>query len=146
MFDEADHRARQPGLCRQLRHRKPASFARLFEEPRDLRANSFSEFGFGHRPFISEIWFDNGRYYSNGGGVMFTRRLGKPPEALCAGGYSCPDLLEMESGDFAVIGTDITEIAAGKLPLGSGCGSGERIVRIPRHVLVSARQDIPAAP
>ena len=51
----------------------------------------------------------------------------------------------MESGDFAVIGSDITDLAAGKLPPGCGCGPAERVVRIPRQVLVLAREDIPNA-
>jgi hypothetical protein len=77
---------------------------------------------------------------------MFLRRLApenKKQPALCAGGCRCPDILEMESGDFAVIGADITEEAAGKLLPGSGCGPGERIVRIPREILVLARPQIP---
>lgn len=77
---------------------------------------------------------------------MFTRRLGSPIEASrCAGGRSCPDILEMEGGDFAVIGADITIEASDKLPPGSGCGPSERIVRIPRRTLVLARTDIPAS-
>ena len=50
----------------------------------------------------------------------------------------------MESGDFAVIGADITDEAEGKMLPGSGCGPGERVVRIPRKLLVLARADIPA--
>lgn len=49
----------------------------------------------------------------------------------------------MESGDFAIIGTDITEEAGAKLISGAGCGPGERIIRIPRKTLVLARPDIP---
>lgn len=79
---------------------------------------------------------------------MFLRRLGpnnREGSALCAAGSSCPDILEMETGDFAVIGTDITEEARGRLLAGSGCGPGERIVLVPRKTLVLARPDIPAA-
>ena len=79
---------------------------------------------------------------------MFVKRLGIPKEvgaAYCAGGCNCPDVLLMESGDYAVIGTDITEEAQGKLLPGSGCGPGERIVRVPRKVLVLARSDIPTS-
>lgn len=77
---------------------------------------------------------------------MFTRRLGSSAAGtLCSGGYSCPDILEMESGDFAIIGSDITDLAAGQLPPGCGCGPGERVVRIPRKTLVHARPDIPSA-
>jgi hypothetical protein len=79
---------------------------------------------------------------------MFLRRLGSNNQnssALCAGGANCPDVLEMECGDFAVIGTDITEQARGKLLAGAGCGPGERIVRVPRKTLVQACADIPAS-
>jgi len=77
---------------------------------------------------------------------MFIRKLiPSAPDALCSGGHSCPDLLEMESGDFAVIGSDITEMAMGKFPPGSGCGPNERVVRIPRHLLVRAKAHIPNA-
>lgn len=75
---------------------------------------------------------------------MFIRRLGSPT-LPCSGGSGCPDILELDTGDFAVIGTDITAQADGKLPAGSGCGPDERIVRLPRRVLVAARADIPAA-
>lgn len=74
---------------------------------------------------------------------MFIRRFGPPP--ACSGGCSCPDILEPADGDFAVIGADITEIAADKLPAGSGCGPEERIVRIPRRLLVHARPELPIA-
>lgn len=78
--------------------------------------------------------------------MMFVKRLGPPPaESLaCAGCQGCPDILELENGDFAVIGTDITEHAK-KLPAWAGCGPAERIVRIPRRILVLAREHIPAS-
>ena len=78
---------------------------------------------------------------------MFVKRLGineQPGAAHCAGGCNCPDILEMESGDYAVIGTDITEEARARLLAGSGCGPDERIVRVPRNVFVRARSEIPA--
>lgn len=78
---------------------------------------------------------------------MFARRLGPAADATrCAGGYSCPEVWELEDGDFAVIGADITAQASQRLPQGSGCGAGERIVRVPRRVLVEARANIPSAP
>ncbi len=76
---------------------------------------------------------------------MFIRRLGLDHAAgplPCASGNACPDILELETGDFAVIGADITSVAA-QLPPGSGCGPGERMVRVPRALLVRARADIP---
>ena len=77
---------------------------------------------------------------------MFIRRLGVQSSATlqqCAGGRACPDILELADGDFAIIGKDITEFA-GQLPAGSGCGPDERLIRIPRALLVRARSEIPA--
>jgi hypothetical protein len=70
----------------------------------------------------------------------FLRRLG--PKSVCFKTEACPDILELADGDFAVIGLDITGDSVGRLPAGSGCGQGERIVRIPRKVLVQAITDI----
>lgn len=70
----------------------------------------------------------------------FTRRLGPKKECLIT--ESCPDILELEGGDFAVIGLDITEPSKGRLSSDAGCGSGERVVRVPRSVLLSAIPDI----
>jgi len=78
---------------------------------------------------------------------MFIRRLDSilgSPDASCAGGHNCPAVLELETGDFAVIGTDITDKSAGNLPPGCGCGPEERVVRVPRKTLVLARSGIPA--
>ena len=76
---------------------------------------------------------------------MFTKRLGPDPHANGAktsGGYGCPDIWELDTGDFAVIGEDITA-AAMQLPASASCGPDERMVRIPRKTLVLARADIP---
>ena len=77
---------------------------------------------------------------------MFTRRLGQDPHAHGARTSSlagCPDLLELESGDYAVIGVDITEAARARMFPTAGCGPDERVVRIPRALLVGAKRDIP---
>ncbi len=77
---------------------------------------------------------------------MFLRRLGPDPHT---GGFQtpalqgCPDIFELESGDFAIIGGDITGEAADHLPEDASCGPDERIVRIPRRTLVLAKPDIP---
>ncbi len=76
---------------------------------------------------------------------MFAKRLGPDPHsngAQTPGCQGCPDIFELENGDFAIIGADITE-AAGLLPPSAGCGPDERIVRIPRKTLVLAKRDIP---
>lgn len=77
---------------------------------------------------------------------MFKRRLGPDPHANGATTPSlsgCPDILELDSGDFAVIGVDITAAAKERLAFGASCGPDERIVRIPRITLVFAKADIP---
>ncbi len=74
---------------------------------------------------------------------MFTRRLGLPLTDPIPCAHGCPDILELVDGDFAVIGTDITPEAAGRLPGGTAVGPGERVIRIPRSLLVRARRDIP---
>ena len=74
------------------------------------------------------------------------RRLGPDPHAngaRTAAVRGCPDIFELEGGDFAIIGSDITEIAAAHLPATASCGPDERIIRIPRTTLVLARPDIP---
>lgn len=77
-------------------------------------------------------------------GNMFIRSLRMNAGTnLCSSGHDCPDILELDGGDFAIIGTDITAAAAGKLPHGSGCGPDERVVRIPRKLLVDVRAEIP---
>ncbi|MCX6927482.1 MAG: hypothetical protein NT154_30390 [Verrucomicrobia bacterium] len=77
---------------------------------------------------------------------MFLRRLGPDPHANGAQTIAlsnCPDIFELESGDFAIIGIDITPHAATKLPSTASCGPDERIVLIPRNLLVNAKADIP---
>jgi hypothetical protein len=77
---------------------------------------------------------------------MFKRRIGPDPHAngqTTQGLYNCPDILELDNGDFAIIGADITAEAARHLPPTVSCGPDERIVRIPRRILVDAKGDIP---
>ena len=76
----------------------------------------------------------------------FIKRIGPDPHANGArtvGCRGCPDIFELESGDFAIIGIDITDAAAPKLPPSAGCGPDERIVLVPRKTLVLAKPDIP---
>lgn len=77
---------------------------------------------------------------------MFLRRLGPDPHAngtMTIALQGCPDIFELTNGDFAIIGIDITEASAKHLPPTAGCGPDERIVRIPRNLLVNAKRDIP---
>lgn len=80
---------------------------------------------------------------------MFTRRLGPDPHANGAQTPAlagCPDILELESGDFAVIGEDITASAIAHMFPSAGCSPEERVVRIPRKTLLMAKRDIPDSP
>ncbi len=104
--------------------------------------------GSSHPRTLDECRLDNASNYSEKPG-MFLRRLGPDPHLHGAQTVSlqgCPDILELESGDFAVIGADITEAALLHLPPTVSCGPDERIVRIPRKTLVLAKPDIPASP
>lgn len=77
--------------------------------------------------------------------INFIKRIGPDPHAngeKSAGCHGCPDIWELENGDFAVIGADITD-AAGSLPASAGCGPDERMIRIPRKTLILAKGDIP---
>ncbi len=77
---------------------------------------------------------------------MFKRRLGPDPHAngaMTSSLSGCPDILELDCGDFAIIGVDITVDARRKLAFGASCGSDERIVRVPRKTLILAKPDIP---
>jgi hypothetical protein len=77
--------------------------------------------------------------------MNFIRRIGPDPHA---GGAQtpflrgCPDIWELDSGDFAIIGLDMSG-AVNALPPSASCGPDERIVRIPRKTLVLAKPDIP---
>jgi hypothetical protein len=78
--------------------------------------------------------------------MKILRRLGPDPHAngaMTVALNGCPDILELESGDFAVIGVDITAAAQALLPPTVGCGPDERIVMIPRKTLTLAKSDIP---
>jgi hypothetical protein len=78
--------------------------------------------------------------------LSFLRRLGPNPHANGAQTVAlsgCPDLWELASGDFAVIGIDMTEAVKDSLPATAGCGPDERIVRVPRQTLIAAKRDIP---
>lgn len=74
---------------------------------------------------------------------MFIRRLGQNKQ--CEGGHYCPQFLEMEDGDFAAVGPDITDEAIQKMLPGPGIGPNERAIRIPRRVMIAVRRELPAA-
>ncbi|RCG32305.1 hypothetical protein DQ384_07350 [Sphaerisporangium album] len=75
------------------------------------------------------------------------RRLGKSAVELdCTGGDSgCPDIWELDNGDIAVIGRDLTSAYASRLPPSASMAPDEKLVVIPRIMLVAAKEDIPDA-
>lgn len=80
--------------------------------------------------------------------MNFLRRIGPDPHEggfKTAAADGCPDILELDDGDFAIIGMDITTSAKSRLFAvpGAGCGADETIVRVPRRTLVLAKRDIP---
>jgi hypothetical protein len=79
--------------------------------------------------------------------AKFKRRLGK--SALELGGTNddptCPDIWELNNGDVAIIGRDLTENYATNLPEGVSVGSDERLIIIPGIMLRTAKADIPDA-
>jgi hypothetical protein len=75
---------------------------------------------------------------------FFVRRLGASPrERGSLNNATCPDIFELSSGDFAVIGTDATEKLEPLLPADAGRADYERIVVVSRETLLAARRDIP---
>ncbi len=79
---------------------------------------------------------------------MFKRRLGPNPHAggaRTAALEGCPDIFELASGEFAVIGRNATAELKAKLPADASCGPDECIVVLPRKTLVLAKSDIPDA-
>jgi hypothetical protein len=95
---------------------------------------------------INEFQGDAQQQIQNMNDIMFLRRIGPSPrdnEARCSGCSGCPDIWELDNGDFAVIGLDVTDAVMSKLPPTAGCSRDERIVRLPRSLLVNAKRYIP---
>jgi hypothetical protein len=126
-------------------HGNSALFPLLAKEANDIGTDGVTQLVFWHALLIRGFKVDKRYDYSHFIG-MFIRRLGPNPHAngrKTPGAYGCPDILELEDGDFAVIGADITDVAVGQLAFGANCGPDERIVRVPRRILVGAKSDIP---
>jgi hypothetical protein len=72
------------------------------------------------------------------------RRIGVPPrERGSSTDISCPDILELDDGQFLVIGSDVTDIARDRLPSDAAIAPYERAVLVTRATLVRAKADIP---
>ncbi|MFI7374321.1 hypothetical protein ACIBSW_29955 [Actinoplanes sp. NPDC049668] len=76
--------------------------------------------------------------------MEFVRRLGRSPrERGSLNNGTCPDVFELSNGDFAIIGTDVTETLEFKLPADAARADYERIVVVSRETLLAAKRDIP---
>lgn len=73
--------------------------------------------------------------------LTIQRRLGTAPaeRGACSAGGQCPDVFEMTSGDFTIIGLDVSHDLA--LPTDAGRSAAERAVLVPRAVLLAAMRD-----
>jgi hypothetical protein len=77
--------------------------------------------------------------------IKIRRRVSAHPEDM---GFTkmlkaiCPDIFETETGDFVIIGRDVTSILEPKIPADAIISKGERVVLIPRDLLVSAAENI----
>lgn len=78
--------------------------------------------------------------------ARIVRRIGSTPaQRGSASGANCPDVLELNSGDFLVIGalpgigTVVTETLAAH---GAGIGRDERAVVVPRQCLIDAARTL----
>jgi hypothetical protein len=79
--------------------------------------------------------------------ALFVERLGRSAAELGnSDDYNnCPDIWQLDNGDIAVIGRDLTDDYSRHLPEGVALGRGERLVVIPGSMLSAAKADIPDA-
>jgi hypothetical protein len=79
--------------------------------------------------------------------AAFKRRIGKSALELDRTNNTptCPDIWELDNGDVAVIGRDLTSAYSDRLPQDVNVGHDERLVIIPGNMLRAAKADIPDA-
>ncbi|WP_049572855.1 hypothetical protein [Streptomyces sp. SBT349] len=79
--------------------------------------------------------------------ALFERRLGKSAAELgnSKDEEDCPDIWQLDNGDIAVIGRDLTAAYAPRLPADVTLAPDERLVVIPGTMLSAAKKDIPDA-
>jgi len=73
--------------------------------------------------------------------MKLTRRICDSPRDLLfsRGGGRCPDIWETDSGDYLIIGRDVTESVKDQLPPGEEITSiEEKAVLIPKEIMQSA--------
>lgn len=78
--------------------------------------------------------------------MKIKRRIGTTPQQRGSlSGQTCPDMFELENGNYAVMGTALEEDASVRLPEGVVLKPGERIIIVPAVLLADAKPDIPVA-
>ncbi|MEV7421334.1 MULTISPECIES: hypothetical protein [unclassified Streptomyces] len=79
--------------------------------------------------------------------ALFERRLGSSAQELgnSKDREDCPDIWQLDNGDIAVIGRDLTAAYSARLPTGVSLSADERLVVIPGNMLSAAKKDIPDA-
>jgi hypothetical protein len=78
---------------------------------------------------------------------MFKRRIGPVPSPEVggsSGANGCPDIWELESGDFAIIGFKASSDLLEALPESAGIEPDEALVVVPRAVVLGARDNLNA--
>jgi hypothetical protein len=87
----------------------------------------------------------SGRPWEANPAATFARRLGKSARELggSSGKQGCPDIWELSNGDIAVIGRNLSDTYAGRLPEDVTIAEDERLVVIPRAMIIAAKKDIP---
>jgi hypothetical protein len=82
--------------------------------------------------------------YANGDDTppVVGRRVGLAPSerADCTSSGNCPDVFELENGDYAIVGRDVSFVL--ELPADAGRSEAERIVLAPRTVMMAAARDL----
>ena len=88
-----------------------------------------------------------GRRWEADTSASFVRRLGKSASELgeTDDRDGCPDIWELSNGDIALVGRDVTTAFAGRLPADVKVARDERVVVIPRGMIIAAKPDIPDA-
>ncbi|GAA4930916.1 hypothetical protein GCM10023224_08440 [Streptomonospora halophila] len=76
--------------------------------------------------------------------ARFKRRMGKTAAELDKSRVNddCPEIWELDNGDVAIVGRDVTERFGDRLPTGLSVGTDERLVVIPGEMLRAAKEDI----
>lgn len=76
------------------------------------------------------------------------RRVGSTPQQRgCTTEINCPDVMELDNGDYLVIGKIVPEgsllIAEGTLePMGASIGADEMAIVVPRRCIIDAAREI----